>query len=253
MKHDATTPFLLRVDASVSPADTSVSRQLTALFADRWRQHHGDAGYRHRDLAAAPVPLVTADYARFGYWVERHGTVPVDRVAGLVRDAADEHVWRTTRPLVEEVLAADVLLLGVPMYNLTVPAALMAWIDRISFPGALLDPETGRSRLRDKHVVVVGARGGGYGPGAPREGLDFQVPYLRGYFTDRGVPEENLHVVTAELTRARDVPKMAPLRTRAAESLAAAREGVLELAARLIAPTGARGTVGQAGNQPADC
>ncbi|MFI8853902.1 NAD(P)H-dependent oxidoreductase [Streptomyces sp. 891-h] len=235
MEHDATRPALLHIDASVSPADTSVSRQLTSLFADKWRQRYGDAGYRHRDLAAEPVPLVDADYVRFGYWVERHGTVPVDEVSTLVRDAADEGAWRATRPLVKEVLAADVLLLGVPMYNLTVPAALMAWIDRISFPGALLDPETGRSRLREKQVVVAGARGGGYGPGAPREGLDFQVPYLRGYFTDRGVPEESLHFVTAELTRAWDVPAMAPLQPLAADSMTAAREGVIELAARVEA------------------
>lgn len=145
MKHDAPTPSLLHLDASVSPAGESVSRQLTALFADSWRERYGDTpcGYRYRDLAAEPVPLVTAAYARFGYWVERHGTVAADQVAALVRDAEDERVWRTTLPLVEEVLAADVLLLGVPMYNLTVPAALMAWIDRVSFPGALLDPGTG--------------------------------------------------------------------------------------------------------------
>ncbi|MBO8186036.1 FMN-dependent NADH-azoreductase [Streptomyces spirodelae] len=255
MEHDATTPALLHIDASVSPADTSVSRQLTSLFAGKWRQRYGDAGYHHRDLAAEPVPLVDAGYVRFGYWVERHGTVPVDEVSALVRDAADEAAWRATRPLVEEVLAADVLLLGVPMYNLTVPAALMAWIDRISFPGALLDPAAGRSRLRDKQIVVVGARGGGYGPGAPREGLDFQVPYLRGYFTDRGVPEGRLHFVTAELTRARDVPAMAPLRSRAAASLDAAREGVIELVDRLAAPPGARGTARQATAEPqtADC
>ncbi|MFF7422530.1 FMN-dependent NADH-azoreductase [Streptomyces smyrnaeus] len=252
MKHDAPTPSLLHLDASVSPAGESVSRQLTALFADSWRERYGDTpcGYRYRDLAAEPVPLVTAAYARFGYWVERHGTVAADQVAALVRDAEDERVWRTTLPLVEEVLAADVLLLGVPMYNLTVPAALMAWIDRVSFPGALLDPGTGDSLLRDKHVVVVGARGGGYGPGAPRAGLDFQVPYLRGYFTDRGVPAQQLHFVTAELTRAGDVPRMAPLRPQAARSLAAAREAVTELAARLAAPTGARGAAREAASKP---
>ncbi|MGP3988537.1 FMN-dependent NADH-azoreductase [Streptomyces sp. 3N207] len=237
MNHEATTPCLLHIDTSVSPPGESVSRRLTALFADCWRRSRGAAGhrYRYRDLAAEPVPYVTADYARFGYRVERHGTVPVDQVAGLVGDAADAGVWRVTLPLVEEVLAADILLLGVPMYNLTVPAALLAWIDRISFPGALLDPETGAGRLRDKQVVVVSARGGGYGPGAPREGLDFQVPYLRGYFTDRGVPEEQLHFVTAELTRAWDVPTMAPLRSLAADSEAAARQAVTELADRLAA------------------
>ncbi|WP_432069708.1 FMN-dependent NADH-azoreductase [Streptomyces sp. AA1529] len=237
MDHRAATPSLLHIDAGASPAGESVSRRLTALFADRWRRDCGSAGhrYRYRDLAAEPVPLVTADYVRLGHRVERRGTVPVEQVAGLLRNAADRREWQLTRPLVAEVLAADVLLLGVPMYNLTVPAALLAWIDRISFPGALLDPGTGASRLRDKRIVVVCARGGGYGPGAPREGLDFQVPYLRGYFTDRGVPAERLHFVTRELTRAWDVPAMAPLRPRAAASATAARQSVTELAGRLAA------------------
>ncbi|MEE1787191.1 hypothetical protein PUR71_30445 [Streptomyces sp. SP17BM10] len=102
---------------------------------------------------------------------------------------------------------------------------------RISFPGAYFDATTGAKLLRDTRVLVVAVRGGGYGPGTPREHQDFQVPYLRTYFGDLGVAEENLHVVTAELTRADDVPAPNGLRPIAAESLTRAEAVVDALAA----------------------
>ncbi|MEU5833497.1 NAD(P)H-dependent oxidoreductase [Streptomyces diacarni] len=220
---------LLHLDASAAAADVSVSRRLTALFAAGWRERNPDAHYRYRDLAADPVPHLTAAYARLGYRAERSGAVPVERVASLARDADEQAEWRLTLPLLREVLATDTLLLGVPLYNLTVPATLKAWIDRVNFPRAFTDPRTGGSALRRTRVVLVTAHGGGYGPGAPKEGLDFLTPYLRGYFTDRGVAEEHLHVVTAELTRAWDIPGLAPLRPAAAASVAAARAAVTAL------------------------
>ena len=84
--------------------------------------------------------------------------------------------------LITELLTADTVLLGTPMYNFSVPASLKAWIYRSTFPGAFTDPESGDRLLCDTRVVVVTARGGSYGPGTPREGFDFQMPYLRAYF-----------------------------------------------------------------------
>lgn len=81
------------------------------------------------------------------------------------------------------------MLIGAPMYNYSVPAVLKARIDRMSFPGAFIDPHTGQSLLRDTKVVVIIARGGAYGAGGPREGWDFQTPYLRTYFGKHGVTE----------------------------------------------------------------
>ncbi|GAA4532009.1 FMN-dependent NADH-azoreductase [Amycolatopsis samaneae] len=228
-------PSLLHLDSSADRG--SVSRGLTGSFADIWRSAHGAAGYRHRDLSADPVPLVGPAYVALGTRVERHGVVPASRVEALIGDAAEEREWALTRSLIAEVLAADVLLFGVPMYNLAIPAALKAWIDRVSFPGLFTDPDTGESLLRDTRVVVVMARGGGYGPGAPLEGLDFQTPYLRAYFRRLGVAEEHLHFVAAELTRAGDIPTLAGFQGLAAESLAAAREAVTALATRLTEPS----------------
>ncbi|MEU7661001.1 FMN-dependent NADH-azoreductase [Streptomyces lincolnensis] len=220
---------LLHIDASADTAADSVSRRLTGLFATTWRARRPTAHYRHRDLCATPAPALTPAYASLGRRVERAGFVPPDKVPALVENAAEEREWHLTRPLIDELLAADTVLLGVPMYNFSVPASLKAWIDRVTFPGAYADPATGESLLRDTRVVVVMARGGGYGPGTPRESYDFQTPYLRAYFGNLGV--RTTHFVAAELTLAGLLPHLADLTGLADQSLDRARAEVTALAA----------------------
>ena len=221
---------LLHLDSSHS--GDSVSRRLGSLFARTWCERHGEEGYRHRDLVADPVPPITPAYCALGRRVERHGYVPPATVPTLVESADEEREWALTLPLVEEVLAADTVLVGGPMYNFSVSTSLKAWIDRVTFPGAYTDPDGGEPLLRGTKVVVVTARGGAYGPGTPRAGFDFQAPYLRAYFTNLGVAEEDLSFVHAELTLAGLVPGLGHLRPPADRSLAAARAAVTELARR---------------------
>jgi FMN-dependent NADH-azoreductase len=216
---------LLHLDSSANRSDASVTRQLTALFADAWLARHGHSGYRHRDLAADPVPPLDTAYCTLGRRVERRGLVPLADVPALAIDEAEHRAWALTEPLVAELLAADTVLIGAPMYNYSVPAALKAWIDRVTFPGAFLDPVTGDSALRDTRVVVIASRGGTY-RADPRH--DFQTTYLRSYFDRHGVTD--MTVVTAELAVADLVPHLAPYRQLAADSLAAARAEVAELA-----------------------
>lgn len=232
---------LLHLDSSANGSDESVTRQLTALFADTWRALHGSGGYRYRDLVAHPVaPLGTA-YCDLGRRLERRGVVPPSSVPALVEDAAEAREWELTHPLIAELLAADTVLIGAPMYNYSVPAALKAWIDRVSFPGAFLDPDTGGSLLRGTRIVVISARGGAYGPGTPREKWDFQTPYLRAYFGKQGVADENVSFVSAEMTLAGLVPHLGRFREHAASSLAAARAEVIALAsARAALPAESR-------------
>ena len=219
---------LLHLDSSSS--DHSVSRRLTALFADTWRALHGYAGYRYRDLVANPVPLVGPAFVNLGERVESRGVIPCAEVAALTEGAEERREWALTRPLVQELLAAGSVLLGVPMYNFSVPASLKAWIDRVSFPGMFTDPDTGDSLLDGTRVVVVTARGGGYRPGTPRASFDFQEPYLRAYLGNLGVADPNLHFVHAEWTRSGEIPALARFRELTARSLAAARTTVTELA-----------------------
>jgi FMN-dependent NADH-azoreductase len=214
---------LLHLDSSANRSGESISRELTARYAERWRTAHPTAPYRYRDLAADPVPPVGTGYCTLGRRVERHGGVPLSRVGALAADADERCEWELSRPLIDELLAADTVLIGAPMYNLSVPVALKAWIDRVTFPGAYLDPDTGAPLLRDTRVVVLGARGGAYGPGTPQEGNDFHTPYLRAWFVRQGVAPEHLRFVHAELALADLAPALARFRPQAARSLAAAR------------------------------
>jgi FMN-dependent NADH-azoreductase len=148
------------------------------------------------------------------------------KVAALAGNEAEEREWTMALPMIREVRAAGTILIGAPMYNLSVPAALKAWIDRITFPGAFTNPDSGESVLAGTRVVVVATRGGAYGPGTPREGSDFQLPYLRAYFRRHGVPDENIRCVAAELTLAGIAPHMARFRPEADRSLSAATAAV---------------------------
>lgn len=221
---------LLHLDSSAHRSEESVSRQLTALFAHTWRTAHGPAGYRYRDLAADPVPPLDTAYCSLGRRAERNGLVPPAGVDTLAESAAERREWSLTRPLITELLAADTVLVGAPMYNYAVSASLKAWIDRVGFPGALTDPDTGEGLLRGTKVVVISARGGAYGPGTPREGWDFQTPYLRAYFGEKGVAPHDLCFINAEMTMAELVPGLARFRSLAASSLAAARAEVIAAA-----------------------
>jgi FMN-dependent NADH-azoreductase len=223
---------LLHLDSSHS--GDSVSRRLTAAFAQTWRERHGSNGYRHRDLATDPVDLLSPAYVTLGTRIERHGVIPLARVPSLTETRAERHEWARTLPLINELLAADTVLIGAPMYNFSIPACLKAWIDRVTFPGAFTDPATGQSRLANTLVIVVTARGGGYGPGSPREAFDFQTPYLRGYFTNLGVTQGNLRFIHTEFTRAGDIPALAGFHDHAAASLATAQAELATLAGDLL-------------------
>jgi len=227
---------LLHLDAGANRTSESVSRQLTALFADTWRVTHRSGTCRYRDLAADPVPPLDTAYCTLGRRVERHGPVPPARMDEFVHSPAEKRQWALTRPLITELLAADTVLIGAPMYNYSIPATLKAWIDRVSFPGAFTDAATGASLLHDTQVVIITARGGAYGPGTARESWDFQTPYLRAYLGKQGVLEEHLHFVNAEMTLAGLVPHLAHLRAMAASSLVAARAEATALATPAAQP-----------------
>ncbi|MFG3288422.1 FMN-dependent NADH-azoreductase [Streptomyces sp. NPDC048179] len=223
--------MLLHIDSSADATADSVTRRLTAAFARTWRERHPAAEYRHRDLTAVPVPPLTAAYPTLGRRVERAGLVPPAKVPALVESPAEAREWELTLPLVTELAAAHTVVLGVPMYNFAPPAALKAWIDRVTFPGAFAHPDTGESLLADTRVVAVMARGGAYGPETGRESLDFQTPYLRAWWGRLGVRPERFHPVAAELTRVDVLPYLAGLEEAAAGSLAEARAALAALAA----------------------
>ncbi len=125
--------------------------------------------------------------------------------------------------LVEEIRRADTVILGLPLYNYGPPSSVKTWVDHLIVPGLALNPETHEGLLGDRTMIVLGARGGGYSPGTPRDGWDHAQPWLPHGLSLTGLEPR---FITAELTLADTQPAMADLRPLAAESLAAAEREV---------------------------
>ncbi|MFF3942626.1 FMN-dependent NADH-azoreductase [Streptomyces phaeofaciens] len=215
-------PTLLHLDSS--PRRGSVSRRLSGEFAEAWRKAHPDGTHVHRDLAADPVPHVDHAQIEVMHRLETEGVrdLAVAREAG--KSAEEKASWAVTWPLVEELLAADTILLGVPMYNFSVPSTFKAWFDRVLIAPLIVDPATGEGPLSGKKVVVASARGGAYGPGTPRQDSDHQEPYLKSALAMVGLAAD-LTFLHAELTKSAHVPRLAGFKELAATSYETALDG----------------------------
>ncbi|MDP9869966.1 MULTISPECIES: FMN-dependent NADH-azoreductase [Streptosporangium] len=213
---------LLHLDASARRA--SFSRELSEAFAGAWRAANPGGGYSYRDLAADPVPHIGQAWTEICDNVMAYGITDIGRYREAVRTPAQEEAWAIIEPLLAELVAADVVLIGTPMYNYSLPSALKAWIDQVTFP---------RMKLTGRRFVVTGARGGAYGPGTPKEPFDHEERYLRDFFLGHfGV--EDVTFVHAELTNSLVDPLLAGARGEHEESLAAARKLAVELAAEPV-------------------
>lgn len=206
---------LLHLDASART--TSFSRDLSARYATAWRTAHPDGAYRYRDLAADPPPVITEAWTEICDQLMAAGIAEIHRYPEAVRTPAQAEAWAVVEPLLGELVAADTVLIGTPMYNYAVPAALKLWIDQVTFP---------RMALAGRRFVVAGARGGAYGPGTPKAPYDHHERYLRDFFAGHfGV--EDVDFVNAELTNSLVDPLLANRRSdqRASYDAAVARIG----------------------------
>lgn len=184
---------LLHIDSSVQ-GDQSVSRRLTARAVQRWRDTHPEGSVVYRDLASNPIPHL-----------------------GDVTSPA------LTAELIGEIKRADTVVLGLPLYNFGPPSTVKAWVDHIVAPGLSIDAETGAGLLGDTEFVVLESRGGGYGPGTPREGWDHAESWLPHAVSMTGLSPR---LIVAELTMADVNPAMAELEPLAAASLNQAFEAI---------------------------
>ena len=172
---------LLHIDSSANAAH-SVSRGLTADVVASWVRAEPSLVVRYRDLAAQPIAHLTADMLQ-----GVDGEAPPD----LQRER------RESETIVEEFLAADVVVIGAPMYNFAISSQLKAWIDRIVRAGRTFryEPSGPVGLAGGKRVVIVSSRGGAYSS-AERAHLDFQESYLKVIFGFMGVTD--VRIIRAE-------------------------------------------------------
>ncbi|NCJ06527.1 FMN-dependent NADH-azoreductase [Synechococcales cyanobacterium C] len=172
-------PTLLHLDASAR-VHGSESRKLTATFVATWQQQHPQAQVMYRDLGQQPVPHLDDTWVA-AYEAEPEARTPEMQAAIALSDQ-----------LIDELMAADRYVLGVPMYNLTLPATLKAYIDQVVRRDRILkfDPQ-GRpqGQLQGKKLLVITTRKFDYRPGSGREDRDFLEPYLRDIFTLLGIQD----------------------------------------------------------------
>jgi len=120
----------------------------------------------------------------------------------------------------EEFLAADIVVIGAPMYNFTIPTQLKAWIDRIVVGGKTFrySAEGPVGLAGNKRVIIAISRGGLYGPGAPAAVLEHLETYLRGVFGFIGVANPELIVAEGLMigTEQRELSMQRALRAAAA-------------------------------------
>lgn len=159
---------LLHLDSSARPgsSDTarhcSHTRRLSARFVARWRERDPNAHVIYRDIGAEPPSPVD------GRWVHAAFTPPAQREPWMHDRLAQSDA------LIDELLAADVIVAGVPMYNFGMPAQFKAYIDNIVRVGRTFGFDRSRAGApywpllagMNKRLVILSARGAfGYGPG----------------------------------------------------------------------------------------
>lgn len=175
---------LLHIDSSAL-GDFSASRELTRAMSDALKAALPHAKIRYRDLAAAPPAHVSGALL---------GALRSQQAAG---EELQPEV-KLTDELLSEFLAADVVVIGAPMYNFSIPSTLKAWIDRVAQAGKTFRyTANGPEGLAGgKKVVIVSSRGGNYA-GTPIEtAMDHQEAYLRAVFGFFGITD--LEILRAE-------------------------------------------------------
>lgn len=183
------------------------SSRLVDEFAARWQDKHPDGRVLCRDLAADPVPHLTAETFQ-GFQRPAAERTPAQQAANLVSDS-----------LIAELKAADEIALGLPMYNFTVPSVFKAWMDHVARVGVSFEytDQGPRGLIGNKPLYVFATRGGQY-QGTP---ADTQTGLIRTFFGFIGISD--VHFTYAEgLGMGADA---------AAAAIEQARERILKLAA----------------------
>ncbi|NHO32760.1 FMN-dependent NADH-azoreductase [Acetobacter fallax] len=172
---------LLHLDSSILPADSSVSRTISAAVVSQFRTLQSDLTVTRRDLVADPLPHMTL------------ANLPPAHPGSVPGNEAD----RAASALVlEEFLGADIVVIGAPMYNFTIPTQLKAWIDRILVPGSTFryGSDGVEGLAKGKRVIIALSRGSFYGQETPYATAEHTETYLRTVFGFIGITEPEIIV-----------------------------------------------------------
>lgn len=211
-------PTLLQLDTSADLSG-SVSRAVTATFADTWTGLGEDHKIIRRDLHRDPLPHL-ADASM--HWPARL------RQAGAEPPAEAEALQQK---IIDELLSVDAVVIGAPMYNYSLPSVLKVWLDYIHIPGVTTPFDSDTQPMAGRPAVIISSRGGVYDPGSPNADWDHTVPPLEIILgTALGM---KVSVIKISRTLSGVVPGLAAETGRAADELKAAHEEAAELARRI--------------------
>ncbi len=175
---------LLHIDSSVL-GPHSVSRQVSAAIVDRLQKATPDLNMTYRDLTTTPLAHLSGSHL-----AAAQGAVP--EAVALQQDLA------AGQTVLEEFLAADIVVIGAPMYNFTIPSQLKAWIDRILVSGKTFkySAQGVEGLAGNKRVIIAISRGGFYGAGTPSAAAEHLETYLHSVFSFIGIA--NPEIIVAE-------------------------------------------------------
>ncbi len=203
-------PKMLQIQSSPNGA-TSVTRALTNDFVKGWMASHANVELQLLDLANDPLPHFDAD-ALAGLAPGDAGKTDVQKSRAALSDR-----------LITQLEAADILVIGAPMYNFTIPTQLKSWFDYVSISGRTFQfaaPGISKGLLFGKKAFVVLARGGDY-TDFPANAFDHHEPLLRALLGFLGMYDVTF--IRAEGMRAKE------------EEVPAIMANVQEIIARLVA------------------
>ena len=206
---------LLHLDSSAD-LHTSRSRELTQLFAQTWLAADSTRTVTYRDLHRDPIPHLPDAGLHYAQRLRSATEKPSAESEALQRQ------------LIDEVIAADVVVVGAPMYNWSLPSTLKAWIDHIHVLGTTAPFDTPDQPFAGKTAVVVSSRGLVYTPGTSEESLDHTIPPLTQVLGKAlGMRVE---VVTDDLTLVGRIPDLDSRSTEATEARCKSETRVRQLA-----------------------
>jgi FMN-dependent NADH-azoreductase len=168
---------LLHIDSAIT-GEQSVSRELTKRIVAAWKAGHSNTTVQYLDLAAQAPAHFTAD--AMGFRTGQEATTEVQRQENALSEA-----------LVSQFLASDVIVIGAPLYNFTIPSQLKAWIDRVAQIGRTFKyTDKGPVGLAGgKTVIVASSRGGVYSTSEGGQAMEHQESYLKVVFGFFGITD----------------------------------------------------------------